>query len=201
MQDTTSREAVLAEIVERELAMFLATNNEGGVSVCQTRPDTFRAMRNMAHSAHDDALLASYLDDLRQAETLGRNFMVEKYARMDDRLPPLSTSPLLDQIADAEEAFLHDAQQRYPHVIKSNGQGMFRSYLRCELETLSPRTLELYAAQVNRAQLAGRNLVVERHDYLMRLLGKGGIDACEAGFEATGHAASQAADLGKEQER
>ena len=197
MQDTMSREALLAEIVERELAMFLATNNEGGVSVCQTRPDAFRAMRKMAHSAHNDALLASYLDDLRQAETQGRNVMVEKYARMDDRLPPLSTSPLLDQIADAEQAFLQDAQRRYPHVIKSNGQGMFRRYLRCELETLSPRTLELYAAQVSRAQHEGRNLVVERHDYLMRLLGKGGIDVCEAASEASFGAATK----GKELER
>ena len=197
MQETMSREVLLAEIVERELAMFLATNNEGGVSVCQTRPDAFRAMRKMAHSAHDDALLASYLDDLRQAEAQGRNVMVEKYARMDDRLPPLSTSPLLDQIADAEQAFLQDAQRRYPHVIKSNGQGMFRRYLRCELETLSPRTLELYAAQVSRAQHEGRNLVVERHDYLMRLLGKGGIDVCEAAYEAD----IRSADLSKEQER
>ena len=180
MQENFDREAVLAEIIERELAMFLATNNEGGVSVCQTRPDTFRAMRKMAHSAHDDDVLDSYLADLRQAEVNSRNLMVEKYARMDDRLPPLSTSPLLDEIADAEEAFLHEAQTRYPHVIKSNGQGMFRRYLRCELETLSDRTLELYAAQVRRAQQQGRNLVVERHDFLMRLLGKGGIDACEA---------------------
>ena len=191
MHDTTGRGAVLAEIVERELAMFLATSNEGGVSVCQTRPDTFRAMRKMAHSAHDDALLESYLADLRQAEADGRNVMVEKYARMDDRLPPLSTSPLLDQIADAEEAFLHEAQRLYPNVIKSNGQGMFRRYLRCELETLSPRTLALYAAQIDRARREGRNLVVERHDYLMRLLGKGGIDACNASCEASMHAAAQ----------
>ena len=191
MQDTTGRGAVLAEIVERELAMFLATSNEGGVSVCQTRPDTFRAMRKMAHSAHDDALLESYLADLRQAEADGRNVMLEKYARMDDRLPPLSTSPLLDQIADAEEAFLHEAQRLYPNVIKSNGKGMFRRYLRCELETLSLRTLELYAAQIDRARREGRNLVVERHDYLMRLLGKGGIDACNASCEASMHAAAQ----------
>ena len=201
MHDTTGRNAALAEIVERELAMFLATSNEGGVSVCQTRPDTFRAMRRMAHSAHDDAVLASYLADLQQAEADRRNFMVEKYARMDDRLPPLSTSPLLDQIADAEQAFLHDAQQRYPHVIKSNGQGMFRRYLRCELETLSPRTLELYAAQVGRAQQEGRNLVVERHDYLMRLLGKGGIDACNAACEASFAGHGNAAAQGREQER
>lgn len=180
MQENANREAVLAEIIERELVMFLATSNEGGVSVCQTRPDTFRAMRRMAHVVHDTAVLESYLADLRQAEADGRNVMVEKYARMDDRLPPLSESPLLDAIADAEQAFLQDALRRYPHVVQSNGQGLFRRYLRCELETLSPGTLELYAAEVRRAQAQGRNLVVERHDFLMRLLGKGGIDACEA---------------------
>ena len=36
MQENFDREAVLAEIIERELAMFLATNNEGGVSEGQT---------------------------------------------------------------------------------------------------------------------------------------------------------------------
>lgn len=125
MQENFDREVALAEIIERELAMFLATNNEGGVSECQTGPDTFRAMRKMAHSAHEDAVLDSYLADLRQAEVNSRNLMVEKYARMDDRLPPLSKSPLLDEIADAEEAFLHEAQARYPHVIKATGRGCF----------------------------------------------------------------------------
>ena len=61
MQEHAGREAVLAEIVDRELAMFLTTNNEGGVSICQTRPDTFRAMRLMAHAAHEDAVLVSIL--------------------------------------------------------------------------------------------------------------------------------------------
>ena len=43
---------------------------------------------------------------------------------------------------------------------------MFRRYLRCELETLSPRTLALYAREVRRAREEGRNPVLERHDWL-----------------------------------
>ncbi|RXE64146.1 DUF4125 family protein, partial [Muribaculaceae bacterium Isolate-002 (NCI)] len=89
MTEAQGRESLLREIIDRELAMFLATPNEGGISACQQRPETFRVMRRMAHEVHDDATLASYLDDLRRAEEEGRNFMLEKYARMDERMPPL----------------------------------------------------------------------------------------------------------------
>ncbi|MCH5276414.1 MAG: DUF4125 family protein [Desulfovibrionaceae bacterium] len=170
MNDNAERDALLDEIIDRELAMFLATPNEGGVSACQQRPETFRVMRHMAHVTHDDATLRSYLVDLLDAEISGRNFMLEKYARMDDRLPPLSDSPLLDEIADAENTFMEEAARLRPDRVKRNGSGMFRHYLRCELETLSPGTLELYAREVRRAQEEGRNLVLERHEWLARHL-------------------------------
>lgn len=170
MNDTSERDALLNEIIERELAMFLATPNEGGVASCQQRPDTFRVMRHMAHVTHDDDTLRSYLADLLDAEISGRNFMLEKYARMDDRLPPLSDSPLLDEIADAENAFMEEAARLRPDRIKRDGANMFRRYLRCELETLSPRTLDLYAREVRRALAEGRNLALERHEWLARYL-------------------------------
>lgn len=170
MDTGTERDALLNEIIERELAMFLATPSEGGVSVCQQRPETFRVMRRMAHVTHDDATLRSYLGDLRAAEADGRNFMLEKYARMDDRLPPLSDSPLLDEIADAESAFMEEAARLCPDRIKRNGSGMFRRYLRCELETLSSETLALYAREIRRAREEGRNPALERHEWLDRYL-------------------------------
>ena len=166
METSPEREALLDEIIERELAMFLATPNEGGVASCQQRPDTFRVMRRMAHITHEDATLNSYLEDLRAAEQSGRNFMLEKYARMDDRLPPLSESPLLDEIADAEDEFMDEAAKAHPERIRRNGPDMFRRYLRCELETLSPGTLTLYAEEVRRARAEGRNLALERHQWL-----------------------------------
>ena len=85
---------------------------------------------------------------------------------MDDRLPPLSESPLLDEIADAENAFLEAAAKARPDRIQRNGSDIFRRYLRCELETLSPETLALYADEVRRARAEGRNLVLERHQWL-----------------------------------
>lgn len=163
---------ILNEIVERELAMFLATPNEGGQADCQQRPETFRLMRKMAHIAHGGEYLRSYLEDLREAEKSGRNFMIEKYALMDERIPPLCQSPLLDEIADAETAFMAEAAKLEPRLIRSNGGNMFRRYLRAELQTLSPKSLALYATEIRQAQKNGENPVVQRHHWLARQLGK-----------------------------
>ena len=184
MSSDKNKEQLIHDIVERELIMFLATPNEGGPSACQTRPQSFRLMRWMNHSTHDAATLESYLNDLKAAEAQGRNFMIEKYARMDNRLPPLSTSPLLDEITDAESAFLHEASARYPHAITGNGDTAFRNYCRCELETLSERTRELYAEEVRRAQKEGRNLAEERYDNLWKRLGEGSLAAYDAKLAA-----------------
>lgn len=166
------REDMLAEIVERELAMFLATPNEGGPADCQRRPDTFRIMRQMAHSAHNDGFLRSYLEDLRDAEKDGRNFMIEKYALMDELIPPISTSPLLDVAADLETEFMEDAARQRPDMVRRNGANIFRRYLRAELQTLSQRSLELYAEELRAAKAGGRNPVIERHEWLAAKLGK-----------------------------
>ena len=166
METSPEREALLDEIIERELAMFLATPNEGGVASCQQRPNTFRVMRRMAHIIHEDETLKSYLEDLRAAEESGRNFMIEKYARMDDRIPPLSESHLIGEIVSVEDSFMHEAAQQFPDRIRLDASAGFSHYLRCELETLSQRTLELYAREVRLAKAQGRNLVLERHQWL-----------------------------------
>ena len=101
--------------------------------------------------------------------------MIEKYARMDDRIPPLSESPLLDAIADMELEFLIEAARQYPHTIKVGDHTFFRKYMRCELETLSDRTLELYAEELKKAREESRNPVLERYDYLWSTLGEGSL--------------------------
>ena len=164
------RSQILNEIIERELTMFLATPNEGGTASCQERPDTFRLMRRMAHSAHKDEFLESYLQDLRQAEHDKRNFMLEKYARMDERIAPISTNPLLDKIADAEMEFLKKAIPLSNGMIRPESAENFRCYLRCELETLSDKTLDLYNKEIEEAQKLGINPVLQRHQWLAEQL-------------------------------
>lgn len=180
------REAVLQEIIERELAMFLATPNEGGVASCQQRPGGFRIMRRMTYEPLSDATLLSWLDDLRRAKEQGRNVMIEKYARMDDRLPPLQNNPRIAEIVALETDFAREMAVSYPLVMQgpTGTESGFARYLRCELETLSPATLELYAADLHRAAHEGLNPVQARYECLARLLGKGNLDAMERGMRA-----------------
>ena len=111
MPDNDAHEALLHEIIVCELAMFLAVPNADGPSTCQERPQTFRLMRWMSLSVHDDSTLTSYLNDLKQAGMQGRNLMVEKYARMEDSLPPLTDNPLVDVITGEEAERRMRAQQ------------------------------------------------------------------------------------------
>lgn len=176
----SAREQLIDSIVEKELVMFLSTPNEGGPASCQQRPDAFRLMRRMAHSVHENSTLVSYLNDLEQAEASGRNFMIEKYARMGDQLPPISTNPLIPRIAAAEALWMEDAAKRYPRSLQSRGDDAFLRYICCELETLSDQTLELYFAEVENALENHRNLVEERHNYLCRHMGYASLEDREA---------------------
>lgn len=166
------REELIADITERELKMFMATPSLGGESELRDRPETFRLMRHMAHSAHDEAFLQAYLTDLREAEKSGRNLMAEKYARFNNLMPASNKSELPDEIAKAETEFLIEASDRFPEIIRKDGSERFRDYFRAEMETLSPASLALYAEEVRKAKEEGRNLALERHNWLASKLGK-----------------------------
>ena len=165
------REELIKDIVEWELIMFLSTPNEGGTATCQQRPETFKIMRWMAHAVHEESTLLSYQEDLRMAENTGRTFMIEKYALMDGRIPPISDNELVRSIAECEARWMQEAAERYPHSLQNRGDDMFLRYISCELQTLSDHTLECYAAEVRAALAEGRNMVEERHNLLCRKMG------------------------------
>lgn len=173
MSDSSdAKDKLLREIVERELAMFLTAPDETGIEGMRQSPEAMRLMRSMTHSAHDNAFLKSYLEDLRKAEESGRNFMLEQYARMNNRIPPLSVNPLLDEVADAEMAFQNEASDLYPEIIRHKGTDEFRHYLRSGLESLSDESLQHYAEEMRKARREGRNPVLERHNWLARKMGR-----------------------------
>jgi len=176
--------ALINELVEYERTMFIAVPSQGGTSPCQEREDTFRAMRRMTHSVHDIATLQAFVADFKEAHESGRNLVTEKYARMDNLIPPLSTNPLLDIIADAEIAFMVEGANLYPHAMRLRPDTHFSRYLRCELETLSDATLEHYGNTVRQAQETGRNLAVDRYDFLWRELGHASLAEHEANLAA-----------------
>ncbi|MBN2433147.1 MAG: DUF4125 family protein [Acidobacteria bacterium] len=137
---------------------------------CQERGGTFRVMRRMHHSVMPEAVLESYLDDLRQANIRGRNLMTEKYARMQKLMPPLSINPLIPKIVDIEAEWMRDLADRFPATFQSAILN-FVNYASCELETYSDRTLFLYHDMVVEARRQDRNLAEERYSYLFRKMG------------------------------
>ena len=181
------RKQLLDEIIERELTMFLEVRDANGICDCQQRPDVFRRMRTMMHAPHNAITLTFYLDDLDKAARGGRNLMVEKYARMDNLIPPLTDNPLVDFITDAEVAFQAEAGSRYPHLVRNSGE--MRRYLRCELETLSDNTLASYAEEIRKAREEGRNLALERYTLLCAWLGHPDLASCNLAMQHSGPAA------------
>lgn len=180
MDHNERRDALLDEIIELELAMFLACPNKEDDNSCPPQPEAFRMLRWMAHCIHSEATLIAYYNDLQAALINDRNLMTEKFDRMAEPNPHVSTSPLVDTIADAESAWLEEAVQLYPHALKGSGQQLFRLYLACELETLSDETLEHYANEVHTALQNKSNLVLERHDLLCKRLGYESLAAKDA---------------------
>lgn len=173
------REELIDEIIKLEWPMFSSVKNAGGVASCQLKPETFRIMRSSQHNTWNDALLKSYYNDLREATENGRNLMTEKYARMMERtfpdeyekiketLPPLDaeTCGLIDEIVGVHLDWKENLDSRYPNlsdrgrplrsVQDAFGMPSVETYMRAELQTLSPATIHLYHAETMRKQRQG----------------------------------------------
>lgn len=173
MATSDSREVLISKILEIELQMFQSINTFER-SPCQDRLKTFRLMRWMSHSVLTTEILEAYLDDLRQGLLQGRNFMTEKYARMDDLIPTLQVDGLIERIVALEDCWMAQLRTEFPRSFPRTGEG-FHSYISCELETLSPRTLGLLGDYVLQAQKDGRNLVRERYENMFQKLGYASI--------------------------
>ena len=170
------RKELLDNIIEFEFDMFERVRTSEP-SLCQEQPETFRAMRGMTHSVLSTKTLQSYFEDLQKAKAEGRNLLTEKYARMDNRIPPLKINPIIDDIVEIEARWMEELSRKYPHTFKL-GPG-FKIYLSSELETYSDQTLKLYFGDVSRAEKKGRNLTEERYAKLTKQMGYGSIDELE----------------------
>lgn len=176
MEET--KETIIDKIIEKELAMFTAVNAREGQE-CQERPNTFKIMRWMSHSALSSDTLRSYLKDLEEAQENGRNLVTEKYARMENLIPPLQYNNRIFEIAEVEWEWIKDLSERFPHTVKGD-QESFRTYILCELETFSEETLEFYWKDVRAAKLTGGNLAEARYRNLFKRLGHGTLEEVEA---------------------
>ncbi len=164
MTTTSHRDEYIADIIERELEMFLSTQNEGGPASCQQNPDMFRHWRWMIFSVLSDAYIASYLQDLMDAKSVGRNLLMEKYARMDNLIPCVSPNmEKVHRITEVERIWLTQLAEEFPLQFAQQMQ-RFDFYFSPEIETLSEKTLDCYLECIAQAQAEGRNLCKERYE-------------------------------------
>ena len=168
---------LLGRIIEIELNMFMRVKT-AEPAACQEHPDTFRVMREMNHFYYSDETLQSYLDDLEQALASGRNLLTEKYARMDNLIPPLKDNPLIAEIVGIEQAWMDELRLQYPLTFKNPAE-RFGIYFSSELETYSDATIELIFNDLTGAKEEGRNLAEERYSLLFGRIGYGSIAEVE----------------------
>jgi hypothetical protein len=173
------REEILNEILHREWAMFHTVPNAGGSASCQNQAQAFSLMRQVAYYPLSTDFLLAWRDALRKAAADGRNLMTEKYMLMEKKKLPLSPQQQhIEQILANECAWYADFSKEFPRTAQPDN-GAFYHYLCCELHTYPKEALQAYAACVQAAQKAGKNLVRERYEFLAYRLGYTSLAAWE----------------------
>ncbi|MFX0025667.1 MAG: DUF4125 family protein [Candidatus Hermodarchaeota archaeon] len=173
-----SKKYLLKKIVRIELEMFENVRTTQP-SLCKENPRVFRLMREMNHSALSYDTLKSYLKDLRTAKSKGRNLMIEKYARMNNIIPPLKVNPLIGKIVSIESDWMNILSNQYPLSINYKPEH-FTIYFSCELETYSDRTIELYLKDIELAKKNGVSLAKTRFNHLIKQLGYPSLEEFES---------------------
>ena len=196
---------LVEEVIRREWDQFQRTENEGGRASCQGNWPMFHQMRASQFMTWPEDLLRSYLDDLDEANRVGRNLVTEKYARMmastapdeyRERIKPFIPRLSDERVARQERviavqvAWARDFRGRYPklgaamRVLTTAEDTLedtsFETYLRGELGTYSDRTMALYEAMVEDLQAAGRNLTEQTVANTVRLGGFADLTEAEA---------------------
>ena len=154
------------QIIAQEWAMFDAVQNVGGRASCQNDPRGFEIMRSSQLKTWSEDVLQSYLHDLTTAAYMGRNLLTEKYAYMMEDTHPEEYMQIrhvlpevapevrvkIDEIVDINVDWQKEADEKYPNL-RAKGrpltskedtpyQTSFETYLRGELKTYSPETIQ-----------------------------------------------------------
>ncbi|BBO80970.1 hypothetical protein DSCO28_15360 [Desulfosarcina ovata subsp. sediminis] len=189
---TLKNRATIVRILDLEWEMFQQVKGETPAA-CQRLPDNFRKIRGSLFETWGDFTLEAYRHDLERARRRGANLLVQKYARMDERIPPLKTADGLEmirQIVVIERGWQVEIADRYPAVYRHLGRSTaetgdgsdFSVYLACELETYGDETLASYYRDTLDAARNQQNLALESLDILLRKGGWESIDQAECNF-------------------
>ena len=195
---------LLETVIRLEWDQFQHTDNEGGRAACQGNWPMFHEMRLSQFLTWTPALLASYENDLRQADRTGHNLVTEKYARMmastapdiyRERIEPYIPRLSEDRIARQERVIARQVAwarvfaERWPALggamrvlttaQDTPEQTSFETYLRGELGTYSDATFVEYERLVDAIAAQGGNLTEQTVRNTVRLAGYAGLDEAQ----------------------
>lgn len=188
-----SKEALINEIIERELEMFLLVPSRYPAP-CQSNPKGFRDARSTQFFVWSEETLTSYLNDLKTAADQDRNLMTLKYARMEGLIPAIHEDPLnrslIHEIVAVQLEWQKEMIQKYPNLMGrgrplEDGEGgggvtSFVTYLQGELETYSGETLTCLHRDIMEAQNRDENLTETIYLHTVRKQGYRSIEDAEA---------------------
>lgn len=161
---------LINQILEIELEWFLTVNPQL-TAECQQHPEVFRLMRGSGFGTWSEETLALYLEHLVAAQSEGRNLLREKYAKIENSMPCINTSQVLNDSVEIQERWQKEMTEKYPRMFREEAAAGFSWYLRCELDTYSSAVLESYLNDLKSALLGGRNLAIEAYDRVAQKLG------------------------------
>ena len=177
------RSDCINKIIDIELDMFQKVPTASPTQ-CQQSPGGFKLVRRSSFNLWSDKTLKLYYEDLKKALEKGKNLLTEKYARMDDLIPPLSENPLIDKIVKIEVVWRVELMAKYPNIFgfggPDGGCGVgFEKYLRSELETFSDDTIHSYHIDITEAVDEGRNLSEEKAENMFKGMGYASLEKAD----------------------
>ena len=180
------KKQIIEEILDIELEMFLSVNAREKAA-CQEDPDAFRFYRGCMFSVWSIETLMSYKEDVLRAKEEERNLVTLKYARMEDLIPQLNDSELIEKIVEIQIRWIKEMAVKYPHVQRgsrpieddSPQSTSTKTYLRGELETYSEKTLELHHRDLLESLERGENLSEKMCAAMVEGAGFSSLEAAE----------------------
>ena len=184
---------LIDEILELELEMFLSVSSRGPAP-CREHPDSFRLMRRAQFGSWSGNTLQHYLNDLKAARQRNDNLMTLKYARMENLVPPLNDSPLIDRMVEIQAEWHREVARKYPFFSRTSrpvddtpdqpGAVSFSTYLRGELETYSNRTLAALYDDMQNVKDQGGNMAEDIFDRIVKSMGFKSLEEAEQRLRA-----------------
>lgn len=198
-----AKDIYVEKIVAEEWAFFDKVQNEGGRADCQDDYETFSIMRKSQYMTWPKELLASYLNDLEVAKSVGENLITykygymmestspEKFAELKEQLPEVEPErrALVDQIVAVQVGWMEAFAKAYPKLAgqsrsihtseDTEWNTSAETYLRGELLTYSDNTLKMYGQFVAELAREGKNLNAMTMEHTARLYGYESLEDAE----------------------